>query len=76
MEQDAMVLVGPYNSKEHGLFIDCCHDQVQVNQCLCEMQVSYNPRGAPHEKRGGDMGLVQRLVLGMSRSLRRERKWL
>ena len=45
IEQQVMVLVGPYNSKECDSFVDCCPDQLQVNRSFVEMKVQYGEKG-------------------------------
>jgi hypothetical protein len=53
-------MLGPYTSKEHKSFVECCTHGARVNRSLHEMGVSYEPRTAPLEpsKRGNVSGNV------------------
>ena len=56
VEREAVMLAGPYISKEHDSFVEVCSNQIRVNHSFVVMGVVYGPREAPREKRGRGSG--------------------
>lgn len=56
VEQEDVVLAGPYTLKEYDSFVECCPAWIRVNHSLLEMKVAYGPRKAPRDKKGRGSG--------------------
>ena len=51
VEQEAVLLAGPFILKEHDSFVAVRSEWVRVNHSFVEMKVVYGPREAPREKK-------------------------
>jgi len=47
LERQAAEILGPWNRKEYGSFVEVCGENLRLNRCLAEMGVAYEPRPVP-----------------------------